>query len=227
MMRTVLAASVATGLLLAQPLALPSAHAANVCSDVGGAVEQDGLCRVDVTNPNYTVTMSFPVDFPDQAAVDDFVTQTRTGFLNATQTPNFANAPYALDMKASLWASDTTRSVSFEVYQNLGGAHPDTWYKTFNYDTVRKRPITFDDLFAPGSNPLNAVLPIVQRKLSTETGMAQPVSLDDGMDPSRYRNFAVTPTDLIFFFGRGELMAGAAGARTVYVPRSAIPPLMV
>ena len=39
------------------------------------------------------------------------------------------------------------------------------------------------------------------------------------MDPSHYRNFAITPVDLVFFFDRGEMMAGAAGAYTVYVPR--------
>jgi Protein of unknown function (DUF3298) len=47
------------------------------------------------------------------------------------------------------------------------------------------------------------------------------------MDPSHYQNFAITPVDLVFFFGRGELMAGAAGAHTVSVPRNAIPPLAI
>ena len=227
MMRTVQAATLATGLLLGSPLAHPTTHAADLCSDFGGAVEQDGLCRLHVTKPNYELSMSFPVDFPDQAAVDDFLTQTRTGFLNETGTPNFAGLPYAMDMKGSLWASDTTRSVSFEVYQDMGGAHPDVWYKTFNYDTVRSRPITFADLFAAGVNPLNAVYPIVAQKLSAEMGMTAPISDSDGMDPSHYQSLAITPVDVVFFFGRGELMAGAAGAHTVYVPRNAIPPLTV
>lgn len=227
MMRTVQAAALATGLLLGSPLAHPVAHAADLCSDFGGAVEQDGLCRLHVTKPNYELSMSFPVDFPDQGTVDDFLTQTRTGFLNETGTPNFAGVPYAMDMKGSLWSSDTTRSVSFEVYQDMGGAHPDVWYKAFNYDTVRSRPITFADLFAPGVNPLNAIYPIVAQKLSAEMDMTAPISESDGMDPSHYQSFAITPVDVVFFFGRGELMAGAAGAHTVYVPRNAIPPLTV
>ena len=227
MMRTVQAAVLATGLLLGLALAPPIAHAADVCSDFGGTVEQDGLCRLHVTKPNYELSMSFPVDFSDQGAVDEFLTQTRTGFLNETGKPNFAGVPYTMDMKGSLWASDTTRSVSFEVYQNMGGAHPDTWYKTFNYATARSRPITFPDLFAPGVNPLNSIYPIVAQKLSAEMGMTAPISDSDGMDPSHYQNFAITPVELVFFFGRGELMAGAAGAHTVYVPRNAIPPLSV
>ncbi len=198
-----------------------------MCSDFGGAVEQDGLCRLHVTKPNYELSMSFPVDFPDQAAVDDFLRQTRTGFLNETGTPNFAGVPYAMDMKGSLWSSGTTRSVSFEVYQDMGGAHPDTWYKTFNYDMVHGRPITFADLFAPGVDPLNAIFPIVEQKLSAEMGMPAPVTESDGMDPAHYQSFAITGTDLVFFFSRGELMAGAAGEHTVHVPRSAIPQLTV
>ena len=136
MMRTVRAAALATALLLVPGLIPATALAADVCSDFGGTVEQDGLCRLREEKPNYTLAMSFPVDFPDQGAVDDFVTQTRTGFLNETKTPNFANVPYALEMQGMPWASDSTRSVSFEIYENLGGAHPNTWYKTFNYDTA-------------------------------------------------------------------------------------------
>lgn len=227
MTRTVQAAVLVSGLLVGQLMTLPTAHAADLCSDFGGAVESDGLCRVHQNKPNYTLTMSFPVDFPDQAAVNDFLTQTRSGFLNETQTPNFANVPYALDMKASLWASDTTKSVSFETYDDFGGAHPNTWYRTFNYDTVRNRPITFEDLFAPGVNALDAIFPIVQQKLGADLGMPDPVSVNDGMDPAHYRNVVITRTDLVFLFDRGELLPGAAGQRTVYVPRSAIPPLAV
>ena len=227
MMRAVSAAMLAAGLLVG-PIVIPAtARAVDVCSDFGGAVEGDGLCRLREEKPDYTLAMSFPVDFPDQSAVDDFVNKTRTSFLNETTTPNFANVRYALEMQGMLWASDSTKSVSLEIYENLGGAHPNTWYQTFNYDTSDNRSIAFDDLFAPGVDALAAIFPIVEKKLEAEMGMPTPVSDSDGMDPSHYRNFVITPTDVVFFFDRGELMAGAAGAHTVYVPRRAIPPLAV
>jgi Protein of unknown function (DUF3298) len=231
MIRSVLAVALATGALLGAPLAIPAvipmAAAADVCAAFAGTVQADGLCRVHVDDPKYTLDMTFPVDFPDQAAVTDFLTQTRDGFVNVAQTPDSGSVPYALDVKGSLWSSDNHRSVVFEVYQDLGGAHPSTWYESFNYDLARKRAITFDDLFAPGTAPLNAIFPIVQAKLVAEIGDPDVVSVSDGMDPSHYRNFAITPVDLVFFFDRGELMAGAAGAHTVYVPRSAIAPLAI
>ena|SRR5690349_1376661 len=227
MMRTVRAAALVSAFVAGQAMALPTAHAADVCADFGGSIDQGGLCRVNATKPNYSLKMSFPVDFPNQAAVDDFLTQTRNGFLNETQTPNYAGVPYAMDVTASPWASDTTRSVSFEIFDDFGGAHPNTWYKAFNFDTVHNRPLAFADLFAPGVNPMTAIFPAVQKALAAETGMPAPVLANAGMDPSNYQNFAITPSELVFFFDRGELMAGAAGAHTVHVPRSAIPPLAV
>jgi hypothetical protein len=117
--------------------------------------------------------------------------------------------------------------VSFEIFDDFGGAHPNTWYKAFNYDTARNRPIAFADLFVPGVTPMNAILSAVSEKLTAEMGMPAPILDNAGMDPSNYQNFAITPTDVVFFFDRGELMAGAAGAHTVHVPRNSIPPLAV
>src|SRR5690349_12511019 len=101
MMRTVRAAALVSAFVAGQAMALPTAHAADVCADFGGSIDQGGLCRVNATKPNYSLKMSFPVDSPNQAAVDDFLTQTRNGFLNETQTPNYAGAPYAMDVTAS------------------------------------------------------------------------------------------------------------------------------
>ncbi|OBK74715.1 hypothetical protein A5651_09130 [Mycobacterium sp. 1274761.0] len=221
------AAAAAMGLVLGPTVIPASAYAADVCADIGGAVDRGGLCQVHESTPNYTLDMSFPVDFPNQAAVNDFITQTRNGFLNETRSPNFANVPYVLDMKATRWASHTTTSVSFETYEDLGGAHPTTWFRTFNYDMVRNRPITFSDLFAPGTDPLKAILPVVTKKLESEMGTAPPILDGAGTDPANYQNFAVTPSDVVFFFDRGALMPGAAGTYTVYVPRNVIPPLNV
>src|SRR6476620_11626787 len=79
-----------------------------------------------------------------------------------------------------------------EVYQNEGGAHPDTWYKTFNYEVANRRPITFADLFAPGSQPLSAIFPVVQQDLAAKLGTPNPVSASAGLDPAHYQNFTIT-----------------------------------
>jgi hypothetical protein len=117
--------------------------------------------------------------------------------------------------------------VVLTLFQEVGGAHPSTWFKSFTYDVERSRPVTFDSLFAPDAKPLDAIFPIVQRSLEAETGLAGSVSPGDGRDPSHYQNFAVTDDALIFFFGRAELLPSYAGETSVSLPRNAIPPLQV
>ncbi len=41
--------------------------AQSACVDLGGTVGQDQICRVHTANPTYTLDISFPNDYPDQA----------------------------------------------------------------------------------------------------------------------------------------------------------------
>ena len=58
--------------------------------------------------------------------------------------------------------------------------------------------------------------------------LGQPVTIPPtaGLDPANYQNFAITNDGVIFFFSQGTLLAEAAGATQVLVPRSAIDPLL-
>jgi hypothetical protein len=114
----------------------------------------------------------------------------------------------------------------FEVYQNVGGAHPQTWYKTFNYNVATRAPITFDTLFKPGTKPLDVIFPIVQGELQKQSGVEQAIPPSVGLDPAHYQNFAITDDSVIFFFGQGELLAEAAGATQANVTRAALAPLL-
>ena len=80
-----------------------------------------------------------------------------------------------LDAKGTAYRSRTpprgTQSVVFEMYQNVGGAHPQTWYKAFNYDLSKRAPVTFDTLFKPGTKPLDVIFPVVQAELQKQSGL--------------------------------------------------------
>src|SRR5690242_18660778 len=140
------------------------ATAQNACADLGGTVGLDQTCTVHTANASYTLDYTFPVDYPDQQAVTDYLTQTRDGFINVSQMPGSRDQPYVLDAKGTGYTSGgllpRTQSLVFEVYQNVGGAHPQTWYKAFNYSLVTRAPITFDTLFRPGTKPLEVIYPI-------------------------------------------------------------------
>ena len=205
----------------------PVAVAAPVgCGALGGVVA-DGLCRVTENQPAFTVNAEFPLDYPDEHVVVDYLKETRDGLVSAAEGPGARNLPYELNVSAESLRSAQTRSVVLTLFENVGSAHPTTWYKSFTYDVGRGRPVTFGTLFAPDAKPLDAIFPIVQNTLETETGLAGSISPGDGRDPSHYQNFAVTDDSVIFYFGRAELLPSYAGATSVKVPRSAMPPLQI
>ncbi|MBU9764380.1 DUF3298 domain-containing protein [Mycobacterium sp. TNTM28] len=210
-------------------LGVPVATAQPACADLSGTVDADQTCQVHTANATYTLDYTFPVDYPDQRAVADYLIQTRDGFVNVSDMPGSRDQPYVLDARGTGYSSGTppqTRSLVFEVFQNVGGAHPQTWYKAFNYNVATRAPITFDTLFKPGAKPLDVIFPIVQRELQKQSGVEQAIPPAIGLDPAHYQNFVLTDDSLIFFFGQGELLSEAAGAVQAAVPRSAVAALL-
>lgn len=209
---------------------VPVAAAQTACLDLQGAVDADGMCRVQVQNPMYTLDMSFPDDYPDARPVVAYLTQARDGFVNVAQDPDTYNRPYELDAEGVGYRSGPptagTRSVVFTVWQNVGGQRPQTYYQAFNWNVGKKAPITFDTLFRPGSKPLDVIYPEINRYLQNQQGIVDPVPEGTGLDPANYQNFALTDDSLTFFFSEGELLADGAGPVQATVPRAAVAPLL-
>lgn len=218
-----LAALLAAGALLGTPTIAVSQAQAD-CQGLGGSVEAGNICHITATTPTYTMDVRFPTDYADEQSVQDYLAQSRDGFVNVAQ-PGSRNLPYEMDVTAQSFSSAQTQSVVLKLFQDVGGAHPTTWYKAFTYNLGQRKPVTFDTLFAPGAKPLAIIFPIVQRELERQTGLTGVISTGDGMDPSHYQNFAVTDDAVIFFFGQGELLPSDAGATSASVPRNALPPL--
>jgi hypothetical protein len=224
-----MAAVLAAGVLVGWP-GMAVAGAQSACADLGGALDGEQTCRVHTASSTYTLDYSFPAGYPDEQAVAAYLTQTRDGFVNVSQMPGARDLPYVLDAKGTTYHSGMaptgTQSLVFEVYQNVGGAHPSTWFKAFNYNLDGQGPITFDNLFKPGTRPLDTIYPIVQREVQRQLGPDVAIEPESGTNPDNYQNFAISDDAVIFFFGQGELMAGAAGANQVSVPRAAIAPML-
>jgi hypothetical protein len=230
-MRFLIAAAVLAAAVLVVPVGWPAAAAPPTCSGLGGTMADAQTCRLHASTPTYALTMTFPVDYPDQQALTDYITQTRDGFVNVAQSSGGRDQPYQMEatteQHSSGWPPHNTRSVVLKFFQDLGGARPSTWYKAFNYNLGAARPITFDTLFAPGTTPLDSIFPIVQRELERQNALGAAILPSVGLDPSHYQNFAITDDQLIFYFAPGEMLPAFAGAAQAAVPRNAIPPLAV
>ena len=167
------------------------------------------------SNPTYTLDITFPNDYPDQQALTSYLTQARDGFVNVSEMPGSYNLPYELDAKGTGYRTDTptsgTRSVVFTICQNVGGAHPQTWYKSFNWDLGRRR--------RSHSTPCSSRAPTARRdlparrtELQKQQGLLDRIPPSVGLTRAKYQNFALTDDAVIFFFGQGEMLAEACGS---------------
>ena len=226
--RSAVAFSVACA--IAGTVGTPMASAQSACADLGGTVSPDQICRVHAENDTYILDFIFPAQYPDQQAVVDYLTQARVGFVNVSEMPGSRGLPYVLDAKGTGYRSGLplvgTESVVFEVYQNVGGAHPQTYYESFNWNLATKSPITFDSLFRPGTKPLDAIYPAVNRYLTEQQGLIDAIPQTAGLDPANYQNFALTDDTLLFFFSQGQMFAESAGPVQASVPRALVAPML-
>jgi uncharacterized protein DUF3298 len=229
-MRILRVAAILVAGVLAAVLGTSPVAAQTACADLSGTVGPNGVCTVHTSNSTYTLDITFPNDYPDQQALTAYLTQSRDGFVNVSQMPGSYNLPYELDAKGNGYRSGPptggTQSVVLTMWQNVGGVHPQTWYKSFNWDVGKKRPITFDTLFKPGTKPLDVIYPAVEQYLQKQQGLIDGVSPSVGLDPAKYQNFALTDDALLFFFGQGELFAESAGPVEASVPRATVAPLL-
>jgi hypothetical protein len=198
------------------PTTAPSA-----CTDLGGTVGQDQTCQVHTATSDYTLDLSFPVDYPDQRAVTAALTKQRDQFIDLVGERPHRDTPYALAVTGRAYRSGApasgTESLVFEEYFDTGGAHPETYYESLNYDLGRAAPITFDTLFKPGTDPLGVLDPIAQRELANRVGGQAD---DNPVGATAYQSFAITDDAVIFFIGQGMWIMEAAGPQEVSVPRS-------
>jgi hypothetical protein len=207
------------------------------CADLKG-VRVGSACQIQESDAGYNLNISFPTDYPDQSSVADYIRQQHDAFVNVAKSSAPRDVPYQLEITSTNYGSAIpprgTQAVVFKAYQNVGGAHPETTFKSFNWDQTYRKAITYptaadDNKSTPlwrVDDPLKVVVPIVQAELQKQTG--QPVSIPPSAayDPTNYQNFAVTNDGVIFFFSQGQLLPQAAGATQVLVPRSAIDPML-
>jgi hypothetical protein len=222
--RNIFAAAVAA--LIAGGAAMPTANAQSSCDSLGGMIDASQVCQVHSTTPTYTLGMSIPLDYPDQQAVFEYLTQDRADFVDwiAKFGGQGATHQYMHDVTAKTYRSSGTQSLVLTINDDTGLSHedhPGTSYQAFNYDLSKQTPITFDTLFKPGANPLQMLNPIVQRELGKNS--YAPVH---DLDATTYRNFAITDDAVIFFFGEDQVVADNAGPHRISVPRSELAALL-
>ena len=231
---SVLAATAAVFVGLSSVVAaVPASAAPPKCSDLNGGLAGQN-CVIEAGDAGYSLRISYPANYPDVQAVFDWVKQTRDGFVNVAKMPDSRTMPYQLEVTPTEYNSAVpprgTQSLVFKVFQDVGGAHPQTFYKAFNWDQGLRNPIQLDaggsdkiqPLFQPGTNPWPIIFPLVQAELEKQMGTKPAIAPEVGLSPATYENFAIQNDSLVFFFGQGAIMPESAGALSVTIPRAPV-----
>lgn len=225
-MKRSLQSTVIAGVLGALTIGVAGTAAAAPLNDPNGLCtyhDDKGNCQVAASGPSVDIDMVFPASVPQEQAIVDYLTGIENDFTDNQQTGTLGDpAPQqALDVTSTGYTSAATQTVVLDVYQDGGGAHPMTWYKAFPISKATNAPITFDQLFRPGSAPLQTIMPIVARQISDQAGALIAIDPKVGLDPANYQDFALTDDAVVFFFGKNQLQP-ATGNVEVSVPRTAV-----
>ena len=203
------------------------AGATSACADLGGTVDADQICHVHTASSSYTLDFTFPVSYPDQQALTDYLTQQRDQEVDYAQKypPHDRPVPYGLIATGTAYRSGTpasgTQSVVFDIENDTGAVNvgePVSSYKAFNYDQSKGAPITFATLFKPGTKPEDV------QHVSQNAGGPAVLPPFDGFGANAYQNFAITDDAVIFFFNHDVLHED--GPQKVAVPRTELASLL-
>lgn len=140
------------------------------------------------------------------------------------------NNKESLDISYVSASGSGTISYTFTVTEDTLGAHPNTTYKTFVFDSKTGARMSLSDLFAPGnayltelSTKSRALLPAVIAKSegisvkNVDAGM-----LNDGTKPTadNFADWYLDGSNLVLIFPPYQVAAYAAGTQRLSIPLS-------
>lgn len=121
--------------------------------------------------------------------------------------------------------ASSPRTISYidMIYEDTLGAHGNTFFKTFTFDTTTGASLTLADIFLPGSDYLSNLSQISRAKLPGIIGDgAQVDMIAEGTKPeaASFSNFFFDGKEFVVLFSPYEVAAYAAGPQTLRIPLS-------
>lgn len=119
----------------------------------------------------------------------------------------------------------TERTVTyvFTIYLDTLGAHGNTFFRTFAYDTQTGASLSLGDLFKPGTDYLDTLSTLSAQKLPALIGEGADIGMiKDGTTPDakNFENFFFDGNDFVILFPPYAVAAYAAGPQTLRIPTS-------
>lgn len=217
----------------ATPTASPCADAVNTMAPW---TLTDTSCSLH-DNIALSFDASYPHDLAEKSpaagqAMLDYINQQRLVFwqtVGDVMNPDFfPPAPLATEITYETFQhSSAVNSVLFNVYSYTGGAHPNTYFQTFTFNTDTNTVYTLADLFKTDVAVPDVLVPFVRADLQ-ETLKDFPDFIESGTDPhpdqttypglDNYANWVLTPDALVIYFPPYQVAPYVAGPQQVSIP---------
>ena len=137
-----------------------------------GEVEKQAVEAVDVFNQSFETWAEWEeIDAISSQAEEDFNWRTEEGYA--------WTAPYVVELTCSVYQTEFLVSVDAEYYSNTGGAHPNTWMISWNFD------LSTGAFFTPEllATDVHTFSKAVQEELVRQ---AQTVANENGIEPEKF-----------------------------------------
>lgn len=185
------------------------------------------------TAPVWKIIANYPTSTPLIGSANDsamalmrsFIADTIMQFKKGAQgAPN--QTGLSLDLVYLIGSSPRTVSYIYTIYEDTGGAHGMTYFKTFVFDTKTGTHLSLVDLFAPGSTYLQTLSSLARAKLPGVIGQyADPQMIQNGTTPDEknFENFFIDNHNIDFLFPPYQVAAYAQGPVTLQIPMAELP----
>jgi hypothetical protein len=117
--------------------------------------------------------------------------------------------------------SPHTRSYIFTIYEDMGGAHGNTYFKTFVFDPTEGIHLDLEDVFTPEAGYLIRLSEIARRELPTLIGeYADQEFITTGTEPTEenFANFFFDTDSFVLLFPPYQVGPYALGPVTLRIP---------
>ncbi len=203
----------------------------------GEQIGEGDLYTYNKEEANYTVKVEYPETHNQQAQlmletvlkqeIDDFVEN--VAGLDATVLPSLADGhKLALDVTYKSYSGAyNTKSYLFTVFADTGGAHPNTYFKTFVFDENGKA-LTIQDMVKTSdlSKLASVVTKEVTAQMKERLGQSDVTSaiFKEGLTPTEnnYSNYLIDGNDLLIEIPPYQVAAYVMGSFEVRVPLSSV-----
>lgn len=227
------------------PAPFQNAEQAGLATTTASFSDQPQSLNEDATY--YVITASYPGATPLPAGGTGAVATMKQFELDTIaqfkKDGNFANLTHddiqmlglderkeTLDISYKTFVSPHAVSYLYTVTADTLGAHPNTVYRTFAFDTRTGSPLSLASVFAPSTDYLSLLSSTSRRLLPAVIAKNESVSTKD-VDPSmlsagtsakadNFENWYLDGTNLVLVFAPYQVAPYAAGTQVLAIPLS-------